>query len=228
MSNTHFLKNLLILLLPALLVGGLLSIAGDKADGLKIGLLSLCGGAVMLLAYAKHSKIMAWIASVWWVLFVAHSLILSASWLWYDSSLDAYFVTQSLANTTFHESVEFLQLHAFNLVVMMAAVVLTVFAYVFILKKYFNPSLYQQAKRWHKIVMFILLLIGVAAWAIRPIRALYRRFIGKLITIKSKHSAIKPHSIKLGNKIGSIKRVKTAFMIMCQRSKPWFWCCLKA
>ncbi|SSY80343.1 phosphoethanolamine transferase [Alysiella crassa] len=172
MSNTHFLKNLLILLLPALLVGGLLSIAGDKADGLKIGLLSLCGGAVMLLAYAKHSKIMAWIASVWWVLFVAHSLILSASWLWYDSSLDAYFVTQSLANTTFHESVEFLQLHAFNLVVMMAAVVLTVFAYVFILKKYFNPSLYQQAKRWHKIVMFILLLIGVAAWAIRPIRAL--------------------------------------------------------
>ena len=128
-------KNGLILLFPAFLTGGLLMLAGDRMDGLKIGFLSLLGVVLMLRYGATRCKWWLILSVLWWLMFVLHSAVLSASWLMYDSSMDAYFVVRAIANTTPHESLEFVQSQMGAVLLGVLALVVVGWAYVWLWRR---------------------------------------------------------------------------------------------
>ncbi|MDK4539898.1 sulfatase, partial [Kingella kingae] len=105
--NKKYFINYLILLLPSIIIGGLLAYSGDVTDGLKIGFLSLLGNAFIALFHKKRSKIYLVLAILWYALFLLHSMTLSAIWLLYNSKINAYFIVQSIANTSLNEATEY-------------------------------------------------------------------------------------------------------------------------
>lgn len=169
------LKALLILLLPACVCGGLLAI-GDRADGLKLMALSL----LMVLPWMlltrtatgeSWGRLLLWLTAVWWLVFGAHSMILAAAWLFYESSIDAYFFIQAVAETTRTEALEFIQLQAYYLAAAVAALLLAVWIYMLLLKKSALRG-WARAGKWQMAVCVLIMLLSVSAWALRPMRAL--------------------------------------------------------
>ena len=64
-SFKHF-NILLLILLPALITGGLLSIAGNLSDGLRLGFLSLPGVGLIWLAIKTQKKYWYGLTVLWW------------------------------------------------------------------------------------------------------------------------------------------------------------------
>ncbi len=114
---TH--RNLFVLFLvlaPALVTGGILCIAGNASDGIRLGLLSLPGSWLMYLGISRPVLYWKVAAIVWWSIFLGDACIRSLSWFVYQSDTDAYFIVQAIANTTRQETIEFFQFHARSLV----------------------------------------------------------------------------------------------------------------
>lgn len=114
---TH--RNLFVLFLvlaPALVTGGILCIAGNASDGIRLGLLSLPGSWLMYLGISRPVLYWKVAAIVWWSIFLGDACIRSLSWFIYQSDTDAYFIVQAIANTTRQETIEFFQFHARSLV----------------------------------------------------------------------------------------------------------------
>ena len=186
-----YLSHAAILLLPALMVGGLLAFAGDKADGLKLGLLSLPGCLLIYRSLSSPGRAASVSAWLWWLLFALHSLILSASWLLYSSSMDSYFVIQSLANTTAHESIEYLQHNLAYAAISLVFCVLLSGIYYALLHRFFrHGSVMPTRQKVTWILPVLVVLLSMTAWAIRPIRALsppvyWYQYSQKIHTFKS-------------------------------------------
>lgn len=186
-----YLSHAAILLLPALMVGGLLAFAGDKADGLKLGLLSLPGCLLIYRSLSSPGRATSVSAWLWWLLFALHSLILSASWLLYSSSMDSYFVIQSLANTTAHESIEYLQHNLAYAAISLVFCVLLSGIYYALLHRFFrHGSVMPTRQKVTWILPVLVVLLSMTAWAIRPIRALsppvyWYQYSQKIHTFKS-------------------------------------------
>lgn len=177
MRPTSFLPNLkngLILLFPAVLTGGLLMFAGERMDGLKIGALSLLGVGLMLRFAATQRRVWLIVSLLWWLVFVLHSVALSATWLMYDSSMDAYFIVQALANTTPQEILEFVQSQMGTVGLAVLSLVVLIFGYIFVFKKYFDVNAFLPLNRhqFRFYLILLMILLGVTAWTVRPIRAL--------------------------------------------------------
>lgn len=210
-------KNGLILLFPALLTGGLLMLAGDRMDGLKIGFLSLLGVVLMLRYGATRRKWWLILSVLWWLMFVLHSAVLSASWLMYDSSMDAYFVVQAIANTTPHESLEFVQSQMGAVLLGVLALVAVGWAYVWLWRRYFDVAAFVPCHRRQLRFYFVVLLVvlGVAAWAVRPIRALappvywhkYHQAIQKFRLQEQEHRVWQQNWLKEAQQNGAFQNV---------------------
>lgn len=134
---TTYLRNYLILILPATLVGSLLSYAGDPTNGLKLGFLSLLGCWLIALSDTKK-KLIKFIAIIWWFMFTLHSLVLSSTWLLYQSSIDAYFVIQSLANTSSNETIEFILQNSWFFIAASISSIIIWIVYLIIFSKKFQ------------------------------------------------------------------------------------------
>ncbi|WP_038308012.1 phosphoethanolamine transferase [Kingella kingae] len=171
--NKKYFINYLILLLPSIIIGGLLAYSGDVTDGLKIGFLSLLGNAFIALFHKKRSKIYLVLAILWYALFLLHSMTLSAIWLLYNSKINAYFIVQSIANTSLNEATEYFT-HSLPYLGVASAIFvgLGMLSY-FLFTKIYNRDcpLVQKNQKSTWILPIIIGLLCVTAWAIKPIRA---------------------------------------------------------
>ena len=108
------LKNLnilLLILLPALITGGLLIAVGNLSDGLRLGFLSLPGVLFIYLAISRQKIYWYILSIIWWFLAWLDALLRSSTWFLFNSDNEAYFIIEALANTNRRESLEFFQLH---------------------------------------------------------------------------------------------------------------------
>ena len=170
-----YIFNMMIVLLPALIVGGTLAASGDTSDGLKLLFLSLLGCGLIYQAIKQpHQPFLKWLAIIWWLVFWLHSIILSSTWLLYNSSADAYFILQSLANTSDAESLEFLQHNTYYIMIALLVWLGLLLVYAWLIKKYFNRHMFaaMEGVKLHGLLMIFLALLTATAWAMRPIRAL--------------------------------------------------------
>jgi len=83
-SLTRF-NILLLILLPALITGGLLIFAGNLSDGLRLGFLSLPGVAFIYLAISQ--QIIYWyiLSVIWWFIAWLVALLPSSTWFLFKS-----------------------------------------------------------------------------------------------------------------------------------------------
>lgn len=168
----------LLLLLPAALTGGLLALAGDPPNGLRLFALSLPGIFLVAAAARHRGRLPVLAAWLWWLVFSATSAVCAASWILFDSSIDAYFIIQALADTTLQESIEFIRFHALELAFCTAALIGLISAYLFaalkILRKRAPDARVWQVfgKGWAgKTALAAVLLLGTAGYALKPNRA---------------------------------------------------------
>ncbi len=167
-----FSKKLFIfiyLLLPSLFIAGILSIAGNFSDGIRLGLLSIPG--IWLMYKAKHTTNIVWksITILWWGIFCADALIRSMSWFVLNSDTDAQFIIQAIANTTAQESIEFLQFYASYLTVGILIFIFTLYIYFHLFFK-IPPQSLPQSKEY-KYVFISLSILALTSYALRPSRA---------------------------------------------------------
>lgn len=103
---------LLLILLPALVTGGLLIVAGNLSDGLRLGFLSLPGVIFTYFAITRRKTYWYIFSLLWWFIFLLDSLLRSSTWFLFSSDSEAYFIIEAIANTNRQEIWEFLQLHS--------------------------------------------------------------------------------------------------------------------
>ena len=156
-----YIFNMIIVLLPALIVGGALAASGDTSDGLKLLFLSLLGcGLIYQAIKQSHQPLLKWLAIIWWLVFWLHSIILSSTWLLYNSSADAYFILQSLANTSDAESLEFLQHNTYYIMIALLVWLGLLLVYAWLIKKSFNRHMFavMEGVKLHGLLMIFLAL----------------------------------------------------------------------
>ncbi|OUY08754.1 phosphoethanolamine transferase [Acinetobacter populi] len=166
---------LVILLFPALFTGGLLAFAGNAADGIRLGCLSLLGCAIFYYAVKRQSKLLYILTVIWWLIFWLDSVLRATSWFLFDSDTNAYFIMQAIANTSRHETLEFLQTLHHNLMILLSLLSVMSLVYFSYLFKYFKAeqlnTLLQQ--RFSRYVIIFCSIIMIASYAMRPARALF-------------------------------------------------------
>ncbi|MBH5330357.1 phosphoethanolamine transferase [Eikenella sp. S3360] len=167
----------LLLILPAILTGGLLALAGDAPNGLRLFALSLPGIFLIVYAARKQKFWLTAAAWLWWIMFLGSSAVFSASWFLFDSSIDAYFIIQAVANTTFTESIEFIRFHSFELCICAILLISVVTAYLFIMLKLMRKRALLPERLttpWkriaNKLFIALIVLLSVAAYALKPNR----------------------------------------------------------
>ncbi|MCH4247972.1 MAG: phosphoethanolamine transferase [Acinetobacter populi] len=166
---------LVILLFPALFTGGLLAFAGNAADGIRLGCLSLLGCAIFYYAVKRQSKLLYILTVMWWLIFWLDSVLRATSWFLFDSDTNAYFIMQAIANTSRHETLEFLQTHHHNLIILLSLLSMMSLVYFSYLFKYFKAeqlnTLLQQ--RFSRYVIIFCSITMITSYAMRPARALF-------------------------------------------------------
>lgn len=161
-----FLLNSLILTLPAIVIGGILALAGDLPNGARLFFLSLGGGALVYLAkFSPLPRFFGALAALWWASFLLHSIALSSTWFLYDSSADAYFIVQSIANTSLNETAEYAAQNAVFLALVAVCALGFCFAYYILVKNLLNPL--SSATKLNAGLIFLCAL----AWISMPTRA---------------------------------------------------------
>lgn len=174
-KSFHHSVYLFILLFPALLTGGLLAFVGNAADGVRLGCLSLLGCAIFYYAVKRQSKLLYTLTVMWWLIFWFDSVLRATSWFLFDSDTNAYFIMQAIANTTPHETLEFLQTHRLNLIMLVVLLSIVTLAYFFYLFKYFTKqhlnALLQQ--KFSRSLIILCSITMITSYAMRPARALF-------------------------------------------------------
>lgn len=167
MTNQTKLLSFIYILLPSFFTAGILSFAGNFSDGIRLGLLSLPG--IWLIYQAIQKQTWAWksITIIWWCVFWADSIVRSLSWFVLDSNTDAHFIIQAIANTTPHESREFLQFYGWYILSGFLLFVITALVYFYVLFKIPSQSL---PRKEYKIVLVGLAILTMTSYAIRPSR----------------------------------------------------------
>ncbi len=94
------------LLLPVLIVFFTLGFAGSWADSLRLAFLAMPGVWLCFQASSKSKLVWKISAILWWFIFFLHTTLLSLSWWLFNSDAEGYLIVESIANTTFNESLE--------------------------------------------------------------------------------------------------------------------------
>lgn len=156
-----------VLLLPAVLSGGLLMASGEIPNGIRLFGLALPGCAFLWLAARKRGM---WkgVAAVWWLVFFLHTVALSSTQFMLGSSIDAYFIVRAASNTHTQEILELVRQHWELFALAVVGVAAAWLACLHLAARYGG---YWQVKGWAaKIICALLALLAVAAYAMKPNR----------------------------------------------------------
>lgn len=167
--------NLFVLVLPAVVIGVMLSLVGNPSDAARLAGLSLVGSVLVYFAILRHSKLLWCFSALWWLIFLTDTVLRTAAWYWLHSDLDAYFIVQAIANTNFKESVEFVQSHLLYLTIAALLIILLVMAYLIFIKLYLKTKQLKQFRQ-QPITLGLVIFLGIAmtaSYAMRPSRALF-------------------------------------------------------
>ncbi|MCH7336145.1 phosphoethanolamine transferase [Acinetobacter sp. NIPH 2699] len=194
------LKNfniLLLILLPALITGGLFIFSGNVSDGLRLGFLSLPGVIFLYLAITQNKKYLSLLSIIWWLIFWSDSLLRSSTWILFSSDNEAYFIIEAIANTSYAETWEFLQLHAMSIIALLFGLVSLTIAYHYIVFKYLKAENFQQL--WnssiYRAAIILLVLLSLSCYLLKPSRnvhpvVFWNNYQGKIQDFKDR---IKQH-----------------------------------
>jgi len=165
----------LYLLTPPLITLLLLGLAGNWSDSVRLALLSLPGCWLCFQATQKSNLLWKFFSIFWWFIFIFHTSLLSVSWLLFNSDAEAYTVVESIANTTFNESLEFFHLHVVFFTLFIGFILIALILYFSILFKYFNKTdLHdQQVNRVGRYAVGLLILLCIVSYAFKPSIALH-------------------------------------------------------
>ncbi len=172
------LKNLnilLLILLPALITGGLLIAVGNLTDGLRLGFLSLPGVLFIYLAITRKKIYWYMIAIIWWFLAWLDALLRSSTWFLFNSDNEAYFIIEALANTNRQESLEFFQLHLNALITVGLGLLVLLTLYSFTVFKLVKPLHFQRLwqSRVYRGCIILLVLLATTSYLMKPSRKVH-------------------------------------------------------
>lgn len=145
---------------------------GEWADAVRLLCLSLPGLWLGVLAVRRKKRWLYVAAILWWLVFLTHSAVLASAWLIFDSSMDAYFVVQALANTTDTEVQEFLSSHLPRLLGFVVLLTLCLAVSFYGVGKWFRVC-FPQRRKAETVIWGLVLLLVLAAYAVKPNRALF-------------------------------------------------------
>ena len=168
-------KILLLIVLPALITGGLLSFAGNLTDGLRLGFLSLLGVVFTYLAITRHKNYWYILSILWWLVAWIDALLRSSTWFLFNSDNEAYFIIEAVANTNKHEILEFFQLHLALLAAVLFSLVVLLGIYSYAVFKLVKPVHFSQLwnSRIYRICIIFLMLLTVTSYLMKPSRKVH-------------------------------------------------------
>ncbi len=177
--NTKHLKNFGLLLLPSLISAGVLT-NFIGISGIRLFFLSLLGlyptfkfiNAIHTQSSKTQIRLFGLFSILWWLIFLVHTAVLSISWLFFDSSIDSFFIIQAIANTTTHELLEFITHHLVNILFAIIFLIALLAVYYYTLIKWFDINAFNQFKtlKSYKVLLGVFIVLVVAAYAIKPSR----------------------------------------------------------
>ena len=171
-ANLTRFNTLLLILLPALITGGLLIFAGNLSDGLRLGFLSLPGVAFIYLAISQ--QIIYWyiLSIIWWFIAWFDALLRSSTWFLFNSDNEAYFIIEAIANTNQQETWEFLQLHLNTIAIVLLALMTLLAVYSFLAFKLIKAKHFNQLwnSRIYRSCIILLILLTVTSYLMKPSR----------------------------------------------------------
>ena len=169
------LKNLIIfllILLPAILTGALLIVAGNVSDGLRLGFFSLAGVIFTYLAVTRHNTYWFVLMALWWLISWLDVLLRASTWFLFDSDNEAYFIVEAIANTNRHEVWEFIQLHLITVIGVVLGLVILLAVYSIAVLKFIQPTHFRQLwnSYFYRSCMILLVLLTATNYLLKPSR----------------------------------------------------------
>ncbi|WP_373350320.1 phosphoethanolamine transferase [Acinetobacter bereziniae] len=163
------------LLLPVLIVFLTLGFAGSWTDSLRLAFLAMPGIWLCFQASSKSKLFWKISAILWWFIFFLHTTLLSLSWWLFNSDAEGYLIVESIANTTFNESLEFIQQHVGLFGLLLLCFLTTLGLYFLVLFKYFDqPHHHIYPKRVvGRSILGFLILLCVVSYVLKPSFALH-------------------------------------------------------
>ncbi|WP_336944504.1 phosphoethanolamine transferase [Acinetobacter modestus] len=173
-SFKHF-NILLLILLPALITGGLLSIAGNLSDGLRLGFLSLPGVGLIWLAIKTQKKYWYGLTVLWWFATWLDVLLRSSTWFLFNSDNEAYFIIEAIANTSQQETWEFIQLHLSTILSVIFSLLFLLIIYSIstfkLIKAHHLDQMWQS--RIYRSCIVLLVLLTITSYLMKPSRKVH-------------------------------------------------------
>ncbi|WEI21170.1 hypothetical protein PYR74_13925 [Acinetobacter bereziniae] len=104
-----------------------------------------------------------------------HTTLLSLSWWLFNSDTEGYLIVESIANTTFNESLEFMQQHAGLFGLLLLCFLTTLGLYFLVLFKYFDQPHYHiyPMRVVGRSILGFLILLCVVSYVLKPSFALH-------------------------------------------------------
>lgn len=172
------LKNLnilLLILLPTLITGGVLIIAGNLSDGLRLGCLSLPGVLLIYLAITRQKGYWYVSTVAWWFMAWLDALLRSSTWFLFNSDNEAYFIIEAIANTNHQEIWEFLQLHLLSIAAVIFALLCVLTLYSLSVFKLVKPIHFKQlwASHFYRGCIILLMVLTVTSYLMKPSRKVH-------------------------------------------------------
>ena len=173
-SFKHF-NILLLILLPALITGGLLSIAGNLSDGLRLGFLSLPGVGLIWLAIKTQKKYWYGLTVLWWFATWLDVLLRSSTWFLFNSDNEAYFIIEAITNTSQQETWEFIQLHLSTILSVIFSLLCLLIIYSIstfkLIKAHHLDQMWQS--RIYRSCIVLLVLLTITSYLMKPSRKVH-------------------------------------------------------
>ncbi|MDA3500601.1 phosphoethanolamine transferase [Acinetobacter junii] len=166
---------LLLILLPALVTGGLLIVAGNLSDGLRLGFLSLPGVIFTYFAITRRKTYWYIFSLLWWFIFLLDSLLRSSTWFLFSSDSEAYFIIEAIANTNRQEIWEFLQLHSVAVSTVFISLIILIALHSFAVFKLIKVQHVEQIWQSKIFRSFIILLtvLSLTSYLMKPSRKVH-------------------------------------------------------
>lgn len=166
---------LLLILLPALVTGGLLIVAGNLSDGLRLGFLSLPGVIFTYFAITRRKTYWYIFSLLWWFIFLLDSLLRSSTWFLFSSDSEAYFIIEAIANTNRQEIWEFLQLYSVAVSTVFISLIILIALHSFAVFKLIKVQHVEQIWQSKIFRSFIILLtvLSLTSYLMKPSRKVH-------------------------------------------------------
>ena len=112
------------------------------------------------------------VSVIWWFVFVLHAAILTGSWLLYNSSIDAYFVVQAIANATWHETLGLFQAQMLSIAAILVVILVLAVVYIALLNKVFHLiTILPSHSIFYRVWVGFFIVLCITVWSLRHFRA---------------------------------------------------------